>query len=232
MAGAASHQESDFAQGRVALVTGANTGIGKDIARQLALSGTYAKVILACRNPAKAERAKGELESATGKPVFEIVVMDLSDAASVRAALKSLSGPIDDLVMNAGGSGGKTPLALTRDGVTQIFASNVLGHVILLDELIRSGRLKRAAVFAGSEAARGIPKLGMKRPALKTSSADEFASLCDGSFFPGPQARRHAGLWAGEVSRCPVDGRHRPTTPESAAHHHESRQHERHRRAA
>jgi len=188
MAEVASHQGSSRSQGKVALITGANTGIGKDVARQLAVSNAYRKVILACRNSVKAERARKDLEAVTGKSVFEIIVMDLADAASVRGALSSLSEPIDDLVMNAGGSGGKTPLALTKDGVTQIFASNVLGHVILLEELIRSDRLKRAAVFAGSEAARGIPKLGMKRPALTTSSADEFASLCDGTYFRGRKA--------------------------------------------
>jgi len=114
--------------------------------------------------------------------------MDVSDPASVRAALSSLNEPIDDLVMNAGGSGGKTPLALTKDGVTEIFASNVLGHVVLLDGLIAADKLGRAAVFAGSEAARGVPRLGMKRPTLMTSSVDEFASLCDGTYVRGRKA--------------------------------------------
>jgi len=79
-------------------------------------------------------------------------------------------------------------LALTKDGVTEIFASNVLGHVVLLDGLIKDDKLGRAAVFAGSEAARGFPRLGMKRPTLATSSADEFASLCDGTYFRGRKA--------------------------------------------
>jgi len=171
--------------GRVAMITGANAGIGKEAAHQLALSGEYGSIILACRNRSKAELAKKELEAATGKAVFAVVTMDVSDPASVRAALAALDEPIDDLVMNAGGSGGKTPMALTKDGVTEIFASNVLGHVILLDGLIGAGKLRRAAVFAGSEAARGVPKLGMKRPTLATFSADEFASLCDGDYFRG-----------------------------------------------
>ncbi len=174
--------------GKVALITGANGGIGKDVARQLALSGAYRKIYLACRNRSKATVAKKDLETATGQAIFEIVIMDVSDPASVRAALSSLNETIDDLVMNAGGSGGKTPLALTKDGVTEIFASNVLGHVVLLDGLIKDDKLGRAAVFAGSEAARGFPRLGMKRPTLATSSADEFASLCDGTYFRGRKA--------------------------------------------
>ena len=114
--------------------------------------------------------------------------MDVADPTSVRAALSSLREPIDDLVMNAGGSGGKTPLGKTKDGVTEIFAANVLGHAVLLDELLKADNLKRAAVLVGSEAARGIPKFGMKRPSLATSSVDEFASLCDGTYFRGRKA--------------------------------------------
>ena len=45
--------------------------------------------------------------------------------------------------MNAGGMGGKTPNAKTEDGVTHIFASNVLGHVVLLDELLKEDKLKK-----------------------------------------------------------------------------------------
>lgn len=174
--------------GKVALITGANGGIGKEVARQLARSGAYKTIYLACRNRSKATVAKKDLETATGTAIFEIVIMDVSDPASVRAALSSLHETIDDLVMNAGGAGGKTPLALTKDGVTEIFASNVLGHVVLLDGLIAANKLGRAAVFAGSEAARGFPQLGMKRPLLATSSADEFASLCDGTYFRGRKA--------------------------------------------
>ena len=172
-------------QARVALITGANAGLGREVARQLAVTGRYRRIYLACRNRARADTARAELQLATGKAVFEIIILDVSDLASVAAALAGLTEPIDDLVMIAGGAGGRTPLAVTPDGITQLFAANVLGHAALLDGLLAAGRLRRAAVYAGSEAARGVPKLRMKRPELGTGSVDEFAAFCDGSYFRG-----------------------------------------------
>jgi NAD(P)-dependent dehydrogenase (short-subunit alcohol dehydrogenase family) len=182
---------------RSILITGANAGIGKEVARQMALREGVEKIYLACRNQAKAQAAKQELEQQTGKRIFKIILMDVSDAGNVRSALNGLQEPIDVLVMNAGGAGGKSPLSLTRDGVTQIFATNVLGHVALLEGLAASGRLKQSAVYLGSEAARGVPKMGMKRPALPTSSVEDFVDVITGKDFAG---KKFSGALAyGEV---------------------------------
>ncbi|MEM6347951.1 MAG: SDR family NAD(P)-dependent oxidoreductase [Bacteroidota bacterium] len=168
---------------KVIMITGANAGIGKETARQLALLSETEKVYLACRNPIKAEEAKQSLVQSVGRDIFEIVIMDVSDLDSVKEAVKNLSEPIDALIMNAGGMGGKDPQRLTRDNVTMITASNLLGHVVLLDELLKENKLKKVALFAASEAARGIKKMGMKRPALASSSEEEFATVFDGSYF-------------------------------------------------
>ena len=165
------------------LITGANGGLGKESARQLALINGTEKIYLACRNLTKAEEAKQSLEKSTGKTIFEIVIMDVSNPNSVRSAIAGLKEPIDALIMNAGGMGGKSPMDMTSDGVTSLFAANVLGHVVLFDELVKEKKLNKVALYAGSEGARGVEDMGMKQPDLKTSTEDEFVSVINGNFF-------------------------------------------------
>ena len=168
---------------KVIMITGANAGIGKETARQLAFKKETEKIYLACRNPQKAEAAKKELEEVTGRQIFEILIMDVSDPESVKSAVEKLKEPIDALILNAGGMGGKHPEKITKDGVTNLTATNLLGHVVLVEELLKDEKLNNVVLFASSEAARGIKKMGMKRPQLKSSSVDEFASVFDGTAF-------------------------------------------------
>src|SRR3954467_3621906 len=60
------------------LITGANAGIGKEVARQLASRPEIAHIYLACRNRDRATAARAELEAATGRRIFDIVVMDVA----------------------------------------------------------------------------------------------------------------------------------------------------------
>jgi len=173
--------------GKTVLITGANAGIGKDVARQLALRSEIARIYLACRNQDRATAARAELEAATGRHIFDIILMDVADLGSVRAGLAAIDRSLDALVMNAGVIGRKT-MDLTADGVTTLFATNVLGHVVLLEGLLTENRLGEVAVFVGSEAARGVPKLRMKRPSFVSTSADELATVIDGSYFAGRKA--------------------------------------------
>ena len=122
--------------------------------------------------------------------------------------------------MNAGGPGGKNAVDKTRDGVLQIFAVNLLGHVVLTDALLEQGKLKKVAIYAGSEAARGIPSMRMARPDLQSSSADEFASIADGSWFKkldpmviyGP-VKYMAALWMSSMARRHPDVRFVTVSP-------------------
>ena len=169
--------------GKTALITGANVGIGKDVARQLALRPEFARIYLACRNQNRATQAKAELEAVTGRSIFDIILMDVADLGSVRGGLAAIDGSLDALVMNAGAIGSEKLMELTAEGVTKLFATNVLGHVVLLEGLLTEHRLSEVAVFAASEAARGIPKLGFKRPTFVSTSTDELTTVIDGSYF-------------------------------------------------
>jgi len=165
------------------LITGANIGIGKETARQLALKQETKKIILFCRNQAKAGAAKKDLEEKTGRTIFEIIIGDVSDANSVRNAIAKITEPLDAIILNAGGIVGKTAEKITPSGMNEIAATNILGHVILAEELIKRGKLKRTVLLASSESVRGVKQLGMKPVAMKTSSVDEFAAVLDGSYF-------------------------------------------------
>jgi len=207
--------------GKAVLITGANAGIGKDVARQLALRPEMARIYLACRNRDRATTAKAELEAATGRSIFEIVVMDVADLGSVRAGLAGIDGSVEALVMNAGVIGPQS-MELTSDGVTTVFATNVLGHVVLLEGLLAEGRLGEVAVLVGSEAARGVPKLRMKRPSFVSTSADELATVIDGSYFAGRKAdfnlafgqvKYIGALWVAYLARQHPDRRFVTVSP-------------------
>jgi hypothetical protein len=91
-----------------------------------------------------------------------------------------------------------------------MFAQNLLGHIVLLDELLKAEKLTSTAVYLGSEAARGVKQLGIKSPAFKSYSAEEFASVCDGKFFAGKktnstlaygQVKYLAAMWMSSVAQ-------------------------------
>jgi NAD(P)-dependent dehydrogenase (short-subunit alcohol dehydrogenase family) len=108
--------------GRTAIVTGANSGIGLTTA--LALAARGARVILAVR-----DQTRGEAAAATIKGAAEVRLLDLSRLASVRAFAAGWSGPVDLLVNNAGVM--VPPLTRTDDGFELQFGVNHLGHFAL-----------------------------------------------------------------------------------------------------
>ena len=143
------------------LITGANIGLGKETARQLALKQETKKVILFCRNQAKAEAAKKDLEEKTGEKIFEIIIGDVTDANSVRKAAEQIKEPVDAIVLNAGGVIGKTAAKSTPSGMNQLAATNILGHVILVEELIKRDNLRKTVLSVSAEAVQGVKMLGV-----------------------------------------------------------------------
>ena len=165
------------------LITGANAGLGKETARQLALKQETKKIILFCRNQVKAEAAKKDLEEKTGRKIFEILIGDATDSDSVRKAVEEIKHPVDAIILNASGVVGKTAAKITPSGMNELAATNILGHVILVEELIRRGKLRKTVLFVSAEAVPGVKTLGVKPVCMRTSSVDEFAAVLDGSYF-------------------------------------------------
>jgi NAD(P)-dependent dehydrogenase (short-subunit alcohol dehydrogenase family) len=120
--------------GRTAIITGANSGIGRGAARALAAKG--ARVVLAVRDTSKGEAAAAELAGQV-----DVHRLDLADLGSVREFAAGWQGPIDLLINNAGVM--IPPLSRTADGFELQFGTNHLGHFALTNLLLEhvSGRV-------------------------------------------------------------------------------------------
>jgi NAD(P)-dependent dehydrogenase (short-subunit alcohol dehydrogenase family) len=119
--------------GRVAVVTGANSGLGLITSRELARAG--AEVIMACRNLDKGQTAAEEVSAAASGPQVRLEQLDLADLSSVEAFANRISGsPIDLLINNAGLMA--PPRRLTADGFESQIGTNHLGHFALTGRLL------------------------------------------------------------------------------------------------
>ena len=142
--------------GRTFIVTGANSGLGFETARQLALHG--GKVILTTRNDVKGLDAVGRLNASQPDAAVEFRTLDLADLDSVRTfgtAIVRDGIPVDVLINNAGVM--FPPRRLTPQGFESQFATNHLGHFALtglLFDTIRRG-LDARVVTVYSNAHRG-----------------------------------------------------------------------------
>ncbi len=122
-------------KGRLAIVTGANIGLGYDTA--LALAGKGFAVILACRNVDKANAAKAKILGVYPKAKIECMVLDLSSLQSVRAFAKAFAQQHDklDLLINNAGIM-MPPFSLSEDGFESQMAANYFGHFALTGLLL------------------------------------------------------------------------------------------------
>ena len=118
---------------RVAIVTGANSGIGWSVARQLAAHG--ARVVIACRSAERGAAAAKRIRLRVRGAQVTVAPLDLADISSVRAFAEAWSEPVDLLVNNAGVMAPPT-LARTADGYELQFGTNHLGHFVLTGLLL------------------------------------------------------------------------------------------------
>jgi NAD(P)-dependent dehydrogenase (short-subunit alcohol dehydrogenase family) len=158
---------------KTVLITGANRGIGFEIARQLAQREFH--VVIAARSPQQAEKAQREIER-VGK--VSVLAFDVSDSASITRAAESFAaiGPLDVLINNAGiyPDEGVSILTIPRDAMVSTFQTNAFGPLEVTQRFLPY--LKRAPAgrvinvssglgeIDGLEA--GIPSYGLSKLAL------------------------------------------------------------------
>ncbi len=184
-------------QGKTYVITGANTGIGKITARELAKRGAH--VILACRSAEKTQPVIDEIKRETGNDKLEFIQLDLSDLASVRRCAEELLArniPIHGLINNAGLAGSR---GTTKDGFELTFGTNHLGHYLLtrllLDRIKQSGPARIVNVASASHyQAKGINWDALRAKTKSRTGLPEYAvSKLSNVLFTKELARRLEG---------------------------------------
>lgn len=210
---------TDHSQRR-ALVTGANSGLGLEAARQLAQLG-YGSVVLACRTQVKADTARDQLRQDTGHDPFSTLVVDVADVSSSREAAAELverGDPFDAVLLNAGMV--PNDLDRTDEGIEMCFASSLVGHHVLTEALLEADLVNAGAsvVLVGSEAANNdLPKaMGMsvydfvlgEDSAFGSSpreAMESFALAASGPKFNGSRqyssTKAFSAWWSGAMDR-------------------------------
>ena len=121
--------------GRVAIVTGANSGIGFETAKSLAQRG--ATVVMACRNMTKGEAALSAIREAAVGATVDLRALDLSSLSSVKSFAEGFLEDYDQLDMLINNAGVMmTPLSRTADGFELQLGTNHLGHFALTGHLL------------------------------------------------------------------------------------------------
>jgi NAD(P)-dependent dehydrogenase (short-subunit alcohol dehydrogenase family) len=171
--------------GRTAVVTGANSGIGRATASVLAAHG--ARVVLGVRDP-----GRGAAAAATMTGEVEVCRLDLADLSSVRAFAHDLAEPVDLLVNNAGLS--LPPLSRTADGFELQFGTNHLGHFALTNLLLPQvrGRVVTVSSLAHLFASIDLADLNWERKRYRALAAYGQSKLANLLFTAELQRRLEA----------------------------------------
>ena len=187
--------------GRVALITGANTGIGLVTARELQKRGAH--VFMACRSAARARAAldsiRGGLGTAPGCAPIEVLALDLGDFDSVQQCAQAFLArriPLHVLVNNAGLAGSR---GLTKSGFELAFGTNHMGHFLLtqlLLERIRGSAPARIVTVASRAHTRvaGIDWDAVRKPTQTMAGLPEYGvSKLANVLFSAELSRRLVG---------------------------------------
>jgi NAD(P)-dependent dehydrogenase (short-subunit alcohol dehydrogenase family) len=169
--------------GRIVIVTGGNSGLGYACASALLDASPPWHVIIACRDPVRAQKAVEALREHAGRDAkIEAMALDLASLASIRAFASELSGrlnaaaipPLHGLVCNAAVQGART---FTVDGFESTFGISHLGHYLLVNLLLplmeKPGRIAIVAsgVHDPAELAKVPASAGVPAPAWNSPIA-------------------------------------------------------------
>ncbi|OMH78901.1 Retinol dehydrogenase 13 [Zancudomyces culisetae] len=210
----------------LAVVTGANSGVGYETAKSLAYAGYV--VIMACRNKELTEKAISDLKTETGLDSFKFMELNLASFKSIRKFLESFKAQytkLDLLINNAGVM--MCPYMTTEDGLELQFGTNHVGHFILTNGLLNEIKAaKRARILCLSSIAQftgvydkslvlesskydkvvnyGISKLANAMFARELSKRLEGTGVTVNSLHPGAvdtNLNRHLGITAYSIGR-------------------------------
>ena len=124
-------------KGKRVLITGATSGVGKEMTLQLAELG--AEVILGVRDVKKGNKVASEITKRTGSTKVAVMKVDTSSQESIREFAKEFRRRyrrLDVLINNAAISRGTLPKVNSVDGIELTFATNVIGYFLLTQELL------------------------------------------------------------------------------------------------
>jgi len=145
-------------QGKICMVTGANSGMGKVVAQGLAREG--ATVVMVCRDLRKGQKAQNEIKLTTGNTAIDLLIADLSSQRAVRRLVqefKQRNSSLHVLVNNAGAHIQKR--VLSADGIEMNLAVNHLSSFLLtnlLIDVLRTGETARIINVASNAMTRTI----------------------------------------------------------------------------
>ena len=189
--------DSGELSGRTFLITGANTGIGRATAADLARRG--GRIYVASRSEAKGRAVVAAITAGTGNAAVTFLPLDLADLASVRRCAEMFLArgePLHVLINNAGVAGQR---GITKDGFELAFGVNHLGHFALTGALLDclAASAPARVVNVASDAhyqAKGIDFEAVRRPTASITGLPEYAvSKLSNVLFTQELARRVDG---------------------------------------
>ena len=184
-------------QGKVALITGANTGIGRVTARELARQGAH--VFIACRSAERTQAVLDEIRALPEAGTVEWLPLDLEDMDSIRRCARMFLArdlQLHLLVNNAGLAGSR---GLTKSGFELAFGVNHVGHFLLtqllLDCIKRSGPSRIVTVASRAHyRAKGIDWQAVRQATTNRTAIPEYSvSKLANVLFSAELGRRLAG---------------------------------------